>query len=199
MMMNRLKPLSTLLLTLFVSACSSMPGSGEKSDNIGGTHFYSLSSMPVDTSSNKKLPIGIGPVDIPRLLNRPQIVSRKNSNEINLAEKHQWGGSYKEEIIQTLSDNLSSLLKTQHIERYPWKLSFKPNYQIRVDIERFDGELGKSVTLQARWRLMRGNKEVLVKQSVIQQAVNGKSYSAYVKAQSLALQKFATEISRQIK
>ncbi|RTZ66878.1 MAG: hypothetical protein DSZ29_02155 [Aquificaceae bacterium] len=184
------------LLSTLLSACSSLSG-GEES--LGGTRFYSLSSLPPVTASNAKLRIGVGPVEIPRLLNRPQIISRKNSNEIKMAENHQWGGSYKEEIIQSLTDNLSVLLKTNSVEQYPWKFSFKPSYQVRINIERFDGEIGKNVTLKARWRLLKQNKEILVKQTLINTPVHGKSYGDYVKAQSQALQDFSKQIADKIK
>ncbi len=187
--------LSTLLLSLFISACSTL----SSSDDSGDTRFYSLSSLPPVTASNTKLRIGIGPVEIPRLLNRPQIVSRKNSNEIKMAEKHQWGGSYKEEIIQSLTDNLSALLKTDSVEQYPWKFSFKPSYQVRINIERFDGEIGKNIILKARWRLLKNNKEILVKQALINTNANGKNYVSYIKAQSKALEIFSRQIANKIK
>ena len=182
-----------LLLSTLLGACSSLSG-GSKD-----TRFYSLSSLPPVTASNTNLRIGVGPVEIPRLLNRPQIISRKNSNEIKMTEDHQWGGSYKEEIIQSLTDNLSALLKTDSVEQYPWKFSFKPSYQVRINIERFDGEIGKSVTLKARWRLLKNNTEILVKQTLINISVDGKSYGDYVKAQSLALQSLSKQIADKIK
>ncbi len=192
-----MKLLLVLLLSTLLGACSSLSGGGE--DDSGNTRFYSLSSLPAVTTSNTKLRIGVGPVEIPRLLNRPQIISRKNSNEIIMAEKHQWGGSYKEEIIQSLTDNLSTLLKTDSVEQYPWKFSFKPSYQVRINIERFDGEIGKNISLKARWRLLQNNKEILVKQTLINTPVHGKSYSDYVKAQSQALEVFSKQITDKIK
>lgn len=196
-------PKNILIITLSISlgitlsACSSL---GDSSDsNLGGTHFYSLSSLAPGSSSNNQLRIGVGPLEIPRLISRPQIVSRKTNNEIIMAEKHQWGGSLKEDLLQVISDNLSTLLSTENIEQYPWKFAFKPQYQVRINIERFDGQLGKKVVLQARWRLISHNKELLVKRTVITTPVSGKSYNAYVKAQSQALKTFSQKIAAAIK
>jgi uncharacterized lipoprotein YmbA len=166
---------------------------------LGGTHFYSLVALaPMSTANKNQLRVGVGPVEIPRLLNRPQIISRKDNTEILMAEKHQWGGSYKEELIQALTDNLSNLLNTDNIEQYPWKFSFKPAYSVRVNIERFDGQLGKSVTLKARWRLYKGTQEILVKRNVITEVVKGRGYSDYVKAQSKALTVLSKKITSQM-
>ena len=196
-MKNKLTILWISLLVISLNACSSVLNTPDSA--LGGTHFYSLVALaPVSTANKNQLRIGVGPVEIPRLLNRPQIISRKDNTEILMAEKHQWGGSYKEELIQALTDNLSNLLNTDNIEQYPWKFSFKPVYSVRVNIERFDGQLGKTVTLKARWRLYKGSQEVLVKKSVITEPVKGRSYAAYVKAQSKALAILSKKIASKI-
>jgi uncharacterized lipoprotein YmbA len=190
-----------LLITFFTIACTSLREEGQTAvvSNLGGTHFYSLSSLPPATATHSKLRIGVGPVQIPRLLTRPQIISRKNSNEINMAELHQWGGSLREEIIQVMTDNLSVLLKTDLIEQYPWKFVFKPHYQVRINIEQLDGKIGKNVTLKARWRLLKNNKELLSKRAFINTPAQGKTYGDYVKAQSKALETFSRQIADKIK
>ena len=197
--MNRLLIIFGFLLILGgFNGCSSI--SGGISENLGGTHFYTLSSMPPSSASvSNKISIGIGPVEIPRLLNRPQIVSRKNNTEIIISEKHQWGGSFKEELIRAITDNLSTLLKTEKIEQYPWKSSFKPDYQIIIDVDGLDGTLDKSVTYNARWRLLQNNKELLVKRALIEVPVKGSGYNLYVNAQSDAVTRFSRDIVEQIK
>jgi len=190
--------ITILFLGLLISqsSCSSISGD---SDVVGDTHFYSLSSLPPTSNNQSNLKIGVGPIEIPRLLNRPQIISRKSDTEIQMSESHQWGGSFKEELIQSITDNLSSILKTDNIEQYPWKFSFRPKYQIRINIERFDGQVSKNILLKARWRLIKNNKEILVKRSVISTPVSGNSYAAYVKAQSKTLIALSKQISKQIK
>jgi uncharacterized lipoprotein YmbA len=198
MIKNSAKAIIIGLIMTSLNACSSVLNTSDSA--LGGTHFYSLVALaPIKSTTNKsQLHIGVGPVEIPRLLNRPQIISRKDNTEIFMAEKHQWGGSYKEELIQALTDNLSNLLNTDNIEQYPWKFSFKPAYSVRVNIERFDGQLGKSVTLKARWRLYKNNQEIKVKRSSITLAIKDNSYSAYVKAQSQALAQLSESIASKI-
>jgi uncharacterized lipoprotein YmbA len=198
--MTLLSSLYILLISIALSACTTLIEGNTESvvNNLGGTRFYSLSSLPPATTTNATLRIGVGPLQIPRLLNRPQIISRKNSNEINMAELHQWGGSYEEELLQVMTDNLSTLLKTDSIEQYPWKFSFKPNYQVRINIERLDGRIGKAVILKARWRLLKNNRELFVKRALINTPVQGKSYEAYVKAQSKALETLSRQIGFKI-
>jgi uncharacterized lipoprotein YmbA len=193
--------LNLFCIILLAVGCTTLKEEGASGvvDNLGGTRFYALSSLPPAAISHSTLRIGVGPLQIPRLLNRPQIVSRKNSNEINMAELHQWGGSYREELIQVMTDNLSALLKTDRIEQYPWKFAFKPSYQVRIHIEQFDGQLGKNITLKARWRLLKNNKELLSKLALINMPIKGKTYGDYVKAQSKALAVFSQKIATKIK
>lgn len=188
------KIIMSVLLLVFLStlltACSLSPSS---------SRFYSIAPLAAQAlKSRPQLSLGIGPVQIPRLLRRPQLIVRKSPTEIDLVEKHQWGGSLREDLTRAFTDNLATLLGTEKIETYPWKHDFKPNYQIRINIEQLDGDLDKTVTLKARWRLMRSHKVIKVKHSTIQVAVNGKDYNAYVKAQSEAVYRLSQEIAKNI-
>lgn len=185
----------SLASTLLLSACGG--GGGPH----GGTRFYSLQSMDsgLSNKTNRPLKVGVGPIRLNRLLRRPQIVTRKSGTEIAMAERHQWGGLLKEDLSQTLGDNFASLLGTENIEQYPWKLSFKPNYSVRVDIDQLDGELGGFVTLKAHWRLSKGRKEIVVRNTTLKQKVNGGDYNAYVTAQSEVLFKLCELISKSMR
>ena len=184
-------------LLLLLTACSSIGGGSSDT-----THFYSLSS--IDESKTiviGKLKLGIGPVRLPNYLKRPQIVTRINQNELKVAEPHQWAGSLKEEITQVLTDNLSTLVGTEQIEKYPWKRHYKPDYRIRVLIEQLDGELGKVVTLKARWWLgtPHSKADLLAHKSLIKVKTKGADYNSYVAAQSRAIYKLSQEMAKGIK
>ncbi|PWQ92144.1 PqiC family protein [Leucothrix pacifica] len=191
-----------LLSASVLSACSMLGGNGE--GGLGSTRFYSLTPLALsDTTqtkaSNPQLRIGVGPIGLSRLLRRPQIITRKSATEVAMAEKHQWGGILKEDLSRTLTDNFSGILGTENIEEYPWKLSFKPTYHVRIDIDQLDGKLGESVTLKARWRLMKGREEINVENSTITTKVTGPDYNAYVAAQSEALRQLTVLIAKQMR
>jgi len=96
-------------------------------------------------------------------------------------------------------DNFSGLLGTENIEQFPWKLDFKPNYNVRIDIEQLDGQLGGEVTLRARWRLKKGREEIRVTNSVLRSPVKGNDYNAYVSAQSDVLFKLSQLIVKEMR
>ncbi|MEE9302540.1 MAG: PqiC family protein [Thiotrichaceae bacterium] len=193
-----MKHLFLIPILLILTACSSLGGSSDS------TRFYSLSSIDENkTAPTGRLTLGIGPVRLPHRLKRPQIVTRINKNELHVTEDHQWAGSLKEDITQVLTDNLSTLVGTEQIESYPWKRYFKPDFRIRVQIERLDGEPGKAVTLKARWwlrsTLTRFSKmDQPARKSTITVQTKGEGYTPYVAAQSRALYQLSQEIAAEI-
>ena len=179
-----------LICVSLLTACSSSKNS---------TRFYSLTALAQQSQNEKPhLKIGVGPVHIPRLLRRPQLVIRKNSTEVSLVEQHQWGGSLREDILSSLSRNLSTLLASNQVEPYPWKNTQKPDYQIRLNIEQFDGNLAETVSLKVRWSILKNQKLLALKHSNIQVKVQGNDYNAYVTAQSQALYQLAQTIVKQL-
>ncbi len=169
--------------------------------------FYLLHAIPdaetekTAATSENGVTVGIGPVELPEYLDRPQIVTRISKNELQLDEFGQWAEPLTHSFSRILSENLSLLLSTERIFSYPWAGSTRVDYQVTVEVTRFDGTPGDSVTLNARWAILKGGeKEVLVKRkSSYRQPASGKSYEALVSAESQALADLSREIADKIK
>jgi uncharacterized lipoprotein YmbA len=140
--------------------------------------------------------IGIGPIKIADYLDRSKIVTRTGDNRLELAEFDQWAGSFEDNLTHVLADNIGVLVPTERIYLYPWRTSLPIDYQVMLDIVRFDGRLGETVDLVVRWRLIAGDeKDVLaIERAGIRETVNGADYTALVAAQSRAV----ATLSRQI-
>lgn len=193
-----LKYLISFLVAVMLTGCSVLTGSD-------ATRFYSLSALATEDQQQRfrqpdQLRLGIGPIKLPRLLKHPQIITRKNRHEINMAEGHQWGGSLKEDITQVVADNLAYLLDTRQVEHFPWKRRFKPDYQVRIKIQRFDGELGGAAVLEARWWLRVGNagNDKRAERFLRSERVMGNDYASYVATLSRLLQLLASDIAASI-
>src|ERR1700756_2921799 len=129
------------------------------------TRLYVLSAMPEtsDMPSNHGVPIGIGPVTLPKYLDRPQIVTRVQDNSLNQADLDQWGGDLYDNITHVLAANLSNLLKTDRVSLYPWKDRAPIQYQITLDITRFERDVDGSAVLSVFWSFVGPNDgQVLV-------------------------------------
>lgn len=170
------------------------------------TRFYTLTSAVEDqkllneSNDSSNLAIGVGPIKVADYLTQSRIVTRMNDNKIDQAEFDQWSGSLKNNILNVLADNIGSLLNTEKVFVHPWR-SFMPiDYQVVIEIIRFDGELGEQATLEARWTVLRDkDKSVIdIKRSSIQETIDAPGYLGLVAAQSRALEKLSREIAQSI-
>jgi uncharacterized lipoprotein YmbA len=168
--------------------------------------FYTLTPIPEDQVISKRQSparnavIGIGPVKLAEYLDESLIVTRTSDNELAKAQFNRWVGSFKDNFINVLADDLGSLLSTERIYLYPWRTSVPIDYQVSVDVVRCDGRLGDAAVLEARWSILKGPEKKLLKthRSSIREPVTGADYAALVAAQSQAVAKLSQEIATAI-
>ena len=166
--------------------------------------LHSLSGSEAETqiaAAENGVAIGIGPIELPEYLDRPQIVTRLSKNELQLAEFDQWVEPLNHNLPRVLAENLSILLSTDRIFTYPWTGSAQIDYQVAVEVTRFDGTLGGDVLLNTRWSLLSlDDKKVLVKKkSTFRQSTSGGGYEALASAKSQALADLSREIADAIR
>jgi len=187
-----LKWLIALSAGTLLSACMSSP-----------THFYVLEplSEPQLSSSlpaiEKKRQIGVGPISIPTLLERKQIVTRLPDNSVAIAEFHQWASPLKDNILQVLTHNLAMLQTNDLVRAYPWSAYGAVDYRIIIDIIRFDTRPEQSVNFEASWAIMNEKDHTLFSngRTKIERPLNDASYPSTVKALSKILSEFSQELS----
>lgn len=147
--------------------------------------------------------VGVGPVKTPSYLDRNQIVSRESGTKLRLSEQSQWAEPMKAGLTRVLLVNLGLELDSNRIYALPMRQRRSLDYQIPIDVLRFDGTLGtgREVVLGARWMLLSGDgKQVLIsKVSRIQEPVNAVDVAAFVEAQSRAVARLSAEIAIAIK
>lgn len=181
-----------LCVSGLLSACASSPP----------TNFYTLESQsrPPATATSaiaKKPLIGIGPLSLPALLDRKQIVTRTEDNSIQLAEFDQWAAPLKDNVIAVLSENISILQPNAIVRAYPWSIYGNVDYRVIIDITRFDTQLGKWVNLEASWVIMEETTLAIISngQVKLQSPLNDASYNTVVQELSKLLGEFSQQIS----
>ena len=165
--------------------------------------FYQLEE-PASTQLSgleRGIAIGVGPVNLPAYLDRPQIVIRDTAHKLELSEFNQWAEPLKNSIMRVIGVNLSNMLETTRVFKVPRRDRTIPiEFRIAIDIARFDGKLGGDALLVARWTLYgRNEKALLTKVSIISEPSGGEGYDNLIAAQNLALQKLSQEIVDAIK
>ena len=198
----RVKPFSRGLPVILAIVAISLGGCGRSQT----PRFYALSPIQEDqVISKRKSPaenavIGIGPVKLADYLDQSELVTRTGDNQAVKAEYDRWIGSFKDDFINVLADNIGFLLPTERIYLYPWRPSVPIDYQVVLDVVRCDGRLGDAAWLEARWSVFGGPEKKLLKtnRSSIREPVMGADYAAVVAAQSRALAKLSQEIAEAI-
>jgi uncharacterized lipoprotein YmbA len=171
--------------------------------------FYTLSpssapgERPKAVSAEQGIAVAVGPVAIPDYLNRPQILTRLGSREIRLSEFERWAGSLEEDVSRVLAENLSILLSPDNVTVLRWGRGVQPvpaTYRVGVDVTRFEGTLGGSAVLAARWSVTREEDGMVLaaRESNIKEPVEGQEYDALVNAMSRALATLSREIAAAI-
>lgn len=169
--------------------------------------FYTLnpiSGMQKKTNSaatDQKLAIGVGPVEIPAILDRPQIVTRSGPYRLHMDEFHRWAGPLDEDFARVVAENISILMPTDQVAVYPWDADFKPRYQVAMNVSYFEGRWDKEIRLEVFWRVSdpKNHKKLIEKKSVIKEPLPAKNYEALVAAKSQALVTLSTEIVENIR
>ncbi len=113
-------------------------------------------STPAVVSSNSSLTIGIGPIDFPDYLRRLEVVTRASPNQLDLSAEKRWGEPLDKNFARVFSENISRLLNTQQIEKYPWPVRTHIDYQIEVNVQRFETTSDSQSQLTARWVIKDG-------------------------------------------
>ena len=171
------------------------------------SRFYVLSPLaateagPQLAPGERCLAIGIGPVELPAYLDRPEIVSRLSSNELKLADFDRWAEPLGENFTRVLAENIANLICTEPITIFPWKSYTLVDYQIVIEIIQMDGELGGDTSMAVRWAILEGeSKDILwTKRSNYSESAGGSGYEAFVAAQSRMVDAFSREIAETIK
>lgn len=170
------------------------------------TTFYLLSSLGSEDpealagASPAGPAIGVGPVEVPAHLNRPQIVTRAEDNRLELAEFHKWGEPLRDSIARALAENLAVLLETQRVVTYPWARRTPVDHRLRVDILRFSAGPDPNVHLRCRWTLYDGDgKLVAARRSHLSEPAGLSDYDAIVQAMSHAVRGLAREVAEAIR
>lgn len=193
--------LSLVLVSVVLMILSACTGISKPSK------FYVLSALPEAEAAVKRagdenaLAIGIGPITLPIYLDRAQIVTRISRNELKMDEFHRWAEPLKENFFRVLAENLSVLLNTVDVSIYPRRMSTPVNYQVAIDVSRYDVTSDGKALLIAYWAVLgeNGRKILVKKKSILRADAASMDYKDIVAAQNQTLSGLSRAIAAEIK
>ena len=197
----RLMMISFCLFSTVLGGCLLGGGTQQRAKFYMLNSLYSSKAAMETEIARDVLSIGVGPVQLPQYVNRPQIVTRISRNELEVDEFARWGEPLKDNFSRVLAENISVLLSTDRVFVYPWNWTAPIDYQVVIDVTRFDGAVGGDVSIRARWTLLGddGEKVLLRKNSSLSIRADASTYEALVSAQSRMLADLSNEIAEEIK
>ena len=172
------------------------------------TNFYVLSSLSGTSQDSDSagvgssgVTIGIGPVTLPGYIDRDGIVTRDGRNVLDVADLDQWAEPLTDNFSQVLGENLALLVPSDNVVYYPWQQATDVNYQIVVDVSRFEADSVGNGVLIAQWTIVTGDgeDELLVRKSQFVEPTAGSDVRAKVAALNLALERLSREMATAIR
>jgi uncharacterized lipoprotein YmbA len=167
--------------------------------------FFTLSAVagaePAEPlAARPELGLAIGPIELPRYLDRPEMVTRDGAHRLVLWNTKRWGGSLRTDILHAMAVDLGALLGTARIAVYPAEARFPVDYQVLLELIEFDGIPGRSVTLRGRCTVASGTdgRAIAVEELQIEEPVASPDWEDLVAAQRTALGRVNREIAARI-
>ena len=188
-----------LLINLFAVILILLGGCGTSRPS----RFYTLNPIPIppekaELSDNQnRITVGIDLNDIPEYLNKPQMAVRVSANELTLDEFNRWAEKVKDSLPKIIADNLISILPAKKFVVFSRKGILSTDYQVILNVTRFDGAPGKSVSLITQWGIFDSKKDKLILSQIsdITVEIEGDDFDALAAAQSKALEILSRQMS----
>jgi len=175
--------------------------------------FYVLSPAGGDSTGRETTRTGnvllLLPLDLPELLDRPQMVVRSGTNEVRILEFDRWAEPLEDGIELVLLDDLASALPNWRLYRGVMSRPDAEHLTLRVRIESFEPGPDAFVYLRAWWTLRdsSGTASLVERRSEIREPIPngtpppGDAYDAApaVEAMNRALVALAREIATAVR
>ena len=182
--------LNVLSLAAFVAGCSSGPPS----------RYYTLVAANTTAADSSKLSVLVGPVSVPAIVDRPQIVVDIGANQVRLEEFNRWAAPLQATIARVVADNLVGMLGTPRVTLSSQTLSADADFRASIDVQSFQSAPGESATLDAVWTVRRikdGKAET--GRTNAREPMQEKSYDALAAAHSRALARLSQDIATAVR
>lgn len=164
--------------------------------------FYTLSAVAVadPPAATTAYSVSVGPVTVPEMVDRPQLVLRLDANRVAILEHERWATPLQSGIGQVVAANLAQLLGDgARVAAYPQSATAEPDYRVAVDVQGFESAPGSAASLDVLWTI-RGARGALVKagRSTISEPARGSDTEALVAAHDRALAALSRDIARSL-
>ena len=97
--------------------------------------------------------IGLGPIKFPDYLDRSQLVTRHGPNRVTFSDFERWAEPMERNFSRIMIENLVQLLNTETIIALPSFVPVSVQYDVPIEVQRFESDGKGNVDLVARWAI----------------------------------------------
>jgi hypothetical protein len=150
-------------------------------------------------AARPELGLVLGALELPRHLDRDELVTRSGPHELVVWNRVRWAGSLRGDIQRVLADDLARLLGTARIATYPVEARFPVDCRVQLELLELGSRPGEPVLLRARYVLAGADGRALeVGSAAYREAPASSSWEDYVAAHRAALARLAQQLALRI-
>lgn len=180
----------------FFAALTVLFGCTAASPNV---KYYTLNAPPYPEAGGAAgTVILLGPLTLPEIVDRVQLVVRSGDNRVKIIETSRWAQPLKSELSRALAANLARAIGTQRVFLAGQGITVEPDFRVSVDVLRFESWLGNDAIIEVLWTIRRKGG-VLTGRSIAQEKVGGADHDLLVAAYGRALEHISHEIADAIR
>jgi uncharacterized lipoprotein YmbA len=173
-------------LIILTPGCGATPAS----------RFYTLSAAAAPAAPSSNLSVAVGPVSVPAMVDRPQIVVATGPNQVRVEEFDRWAAPLQSGIARVVAENLVAMLGTPRVMLSSQILGADADYRAVIEVQSFDSAPGEAAVLNAVWTVRRARDgKAETGRTTAREAVQEKSYDALAAAHSRALTRLSRDIA----
>jgi uncharacterized lipoprotein YmbA len=173
------------MVMLTLAACTTSPAS----------RFFTLSSAPAAAAPSSAVSIVVGPVTLPAVVDRPEIVVTVGPNEVWLDEFNRWASPLADAIAVATAENLGTQLSTARATSLV-QSAVEADYRVSGEVQRFESAPGTNARLDAVYPVRRtADARTATGRTTAREPTADKSYDALASAHSRAVARLAADIA----
>ncbi len=185
---------------LFLAGCASTPQPRFYALSASGTASTLSGSASTGASAASAISVSVGPVSVPALVERPQIVVSTGPNQVRLDDLNRWAAPLQDNLSEVIAQNLLGLLGAAQVSSFPKMPAADAQYRVAVELQRFESVPGTEALLEATWTVLRKKDRVTqTGRTRVREAVKDGSYEALAAAHSRAAGRLSEDIARAIR
>lgn len=180
-----------ILLTFLLAGCRSPE-----------VRYYMMPTPPPNEGAHPEgFVVVIAPVEVPSVIDRPQLVWREGVTIMNADDYHRWGAALPSEVRRALMEHLRALLLSDTIVSEPADVPGPDTLRLHVFIQQLDARPNGRVDLRAVYTLTRGDEREVIARDVadVHVKVNGALPSDVVIGYGDAIEALAKHVAGTIR